>query len=510
MYEGKGSNNDWSVKNNSDPFLKLVDEAKKVYEGSSTKQVDDAAGVNLPEDISEDIIRNVIYRLGGDLPEEFMTPPSEIGTQTGTRTTNVETQASLVDVEKLQNELRTKEKVISDMKKNIRQKEQEINELNGRRSNPDVLNAKEQEINNLNAKLREAEDQYDDLLGKVLVTDSNLKAEKENVRILTEKNEDLNRKLEKAKEISAAELEQVRREAAERFHQMKNIDEERAREEYTYTLSQAKAEMSEELTQAKNEKDKVYEELMKANERIEVLNAAKKKQHTHAQTQTIGDLDLNEREVGGVFAGTMENIDRINDLIENPEPSNIDYGKELYGDLEGLQIQINHWKEKAALSSGPEKQGYESFIKIAQREMDKIKLKLDRKVDDPETLRIIKEETENDPRTKFERFKKWTKENGLELGSVTISIGSLIAVLATALRKTIQTVAKGAFSFGKAVVKVLSKLGPVFTALGNVIMTLLGIASKALMWLGNNLWILLVFLVMFLWKMFEKYRSNKK
>ena len=101
------------------------------------------------------------------------------------------------------------------------------------------------------------------------------------------------------------------------------------------------------------------------------------------------------------------------------------------------------------------------------------------------------------------------KENGLELSSVVISIGSLIAVLATALTNTIRTVAKGAFSFGKAVVKVLSKLGPVFSALGSVIMTLLGIASKALMWLGNNLWVLLVFLVMFLWRVFEKYRKRK-
>ena len=93
-----------------------------------------------------------------------------------------------------------------------------------------------------------------------------------------------------------------------------------------------------------------------------------------------------------------------------------------------------------------------------------------------------------------------------------MAIGSLAAVLATALRNTVRTAARGAFSFGKAVVKVLSKLGPLFSAIGSILMTALGLVSKGLMWLGNNLWFLLVLFVMFLWnvagRMYDRYKSK--
>ena len=94
--------------------------------------------------------------------------------------------------------------------------------------------------------------------------------------------------------------------------------------------------------------------------------------------------------------------------------------------------------------------------------------------------------------------------------AVGISVGSIIATLVTALRSTARAVARGTFSFGKAVVKVLSKLGPVFSALGNIILTLLGFVSKGLMWLGNNLWLLLVLLVMFLCKVGKKYFEKSR
>ena len=61
-----------------------------------------------------------------------------------------------------------------------------------------------------------------------------------------------------------------------------------------------------------------------------------------------------------------------------------------------------------------------------------------------------------------------------------------------------QPIAKGAYDLGKGIVKVLSKLGPLFSALGSILLAVLGVASQALMWISNNLWILLVLLVMYL------------
>ena len=207
----------------------------------------------------------------------------------------------------------------------------------------------------------------------------------------------------------------------------------------------------------------------------------------------------------------MKTFNDINERIDNPKPDEVDATpKYLDGVLPSLKLQAREYREKAKKNKDNfAKNHYDSLAKLIEREIDIVNLRLDKKVEYQEAKLRLKQETNNNYRVKFERLKKWMKDNGLELSSVVISIGSLIAVLATALRNTIRTVAKGAFSFGKAVVKVLSKLGPLFSALGNVIMALLGIASKTLMWLGNNLWVLLVFLVMFLWKVFEKYRAQR-
>ena len=92
---------------------------------------------------------------------------------------------------------------------------------------------------------------------------------------------------------------------------------------------------------------------------------------------------------------------------------------------------------------------------------------------------------------------------------MTFGVGSFIASIIMAVRNAVKTVAKGTSSFGQSVVKVLKKLGPVFAAIGSILMTALGILSQGLMFLANNLWILLVLLVMFLWKVLKKYFEKK-
>ena len=79
-----------------------------------------------------------------------------------------------------------------------------------------------------------------------------------------------------------------------------------------------------------------------------------------------------------------------------------------------------------------------------------------------------------------------------------IGVGGIVAVVATSLRTGVKAAAEGTYKFGKGIAKVLSKLGSVFSALGSVLLTLLNIGSKALMWLSNKLWFLLVALVFFL------------
>ena len=82
---------------------------------------------------------------------------------------------------------------------------------------------------------------------------------------------------------------------------------------------------------------------------------------------------------------------------------------------------------------------------------------------------------------------------------ILISLGAVAAVLATSLQSGVKKAASGTYKFGKGVAKVLSKLGPVFSALGSALLAVLKIGSNALMWLSSNFWVLLVALVFLLW-----------
>ena len=523
IYHRNGWNADWveyrSVTFN--PILSELRTGQERYKTSATKQVDDAAGVRLPEDVSESIRMSVLRDLsdardddGGtkvtttsmdsgyptsttfsefsDVGTQVGTETRGVGTQVGTETRGVGTQVGTVDIEKLQAEIISKETVIKSQEKRLREISNEFNELRLRKSNDDVISEKEREINEVQEKLKKVEMEQDELLGEVRATDSDLREQAEKVRELTEQNKNMRQEYEAIQKAAIAQKDaEISAITQKYWHDVNKLEKTKAdaAKEYYDASKEISLEYKKTMDKA-DKKLKAFEDKFKSmNKKIKILKDVHVKQ-THAAKE----YDVRNREIGGL-ARVMETFDTINRRIDNPNPDELDLMPEyLDGVLPGLREQAKEYREKTEKNKGNyAKKHYDSLARLIEREIDIVNLRLDRKAEYEEAKLRLKEETNNDPRTKFEKFKKWTKDNGLELGSVVISIGSLIAVIATALRKTIQTVAKGAFSFGKAVVKVLSKLGPVFSALGNIILTLLGFVSKALMWLGNNLWVLLVF-----------------
>ena len=109
------------------------------------------------------------------------------------------------------------------------------------------------------------------------------------------------------------------------------------------------------------------------------------------------------------------------------------------------------------------------------------------------------EETDKNANTTFEKFKEWVKKNGIAASSILISLGAVVPMLATSLQSGVKNLADGTYKFGKGLVNVLKKLGPIFSALGNVLLAVLKIFSNGFLWLSSNLWVLLVALVFFLW-----------
>ena len=247
---------------------------------------------------------------------------------------------------------------------------------------------------------------------------------------------------------------------------------------------------------------------MFSEEKIKFLNAAKEKQHTH---DSAPDSDIIEDRVDiELFRGVKERVKQINNDIKELNQNDPDYEKRVTLNIQALRTHAKNFELKAQrLKDGSQKDRLKIFQKVTEIEIDKINLKIDKPLEYQETLRILDNEVENNPGVKWEKFKKWVKENKWGVLSVTFGVGSFIASIIMAVRNAVKTVAKGTSSFGQSVVKVLKKLGPVFAAIGSILLTALGIISQALMFLANNLWILLVFLAMFLWKMYEKYFKKK-
>ena len=476
----------------NNPMYLEFEKAKRSYDESATKQVNDNAGVLVTEETSEEVIDEVIKEVS-ELQTDFEL--FDIGTQTS---------APQVDINELETKLTTLENETRKLEKSLRMSEYALNKLRLEKASGDVINAQQQEINNIQAKLKKTKLERDQLLLDVVVTNELLSEASDKVKELTERNKSIDEEYKQFRDAATKKMKAERQEVADRYREQVKYDKEQARREYTESMAEIKSEYIKELKLKKDENARIRNELDNAKERIKFLEEAIIKQHGKEPTE-----DKGQGGVERVSRGVQQTIDKLFNAIDNND--GVD---ELYinTNMEHLRAQAKDFEQKAKNSTGLLKKLYENAQEHIERKIDEINLRLDRKVEYPETKLRLKEATNNNPKVKFERLKKWLNDNGLEASTLVISIGGLIAALASALRKTVRTIARGTFSFGKAVVKVFSKLGPVFSALGNILMSALGLVSKALMWLGNNLWVLLILFVMFLWefagKMYNKYKRS--
>ena len=471
------------------------EKAKRSYDKSATKQVNDEAGVLVTEETSEEVIQEVI---DDEQTDEF--DPSNLRRFVVGQPNPNEPQ--VIDVGELETKVSSLEDANKKLWKILQTAEYKLNKLRLEGASADIINAQQQEINNIQTKLKETKLERDQLLLDVVVTNELLTEATNKVAELTERNKSIDDEYKQFRDAATKKMKAERQEVADRYREQAKYDKERALEVYTKSMAEIKAEYIKELRLKKDENARMRNELDKAKERIKFLEEAIVKQHGKEPKQSSDGVER-------VSRGVQQTIDKIFNAIDDDDEYD-----ELYinTNMEHLRAQVKDFEQKAKKSTGLLKKLYENAQKHIERSIDEINLRLDREVEYPETKQRLKEATNNNPKVKFEKLKKWLKDNGLEASTLVISIGGLIAALAAALRKTVRTIAKGTFSFGKAVVKVLSKLGPVFSALGNILMSALGLVSKALMWLGNNLWLLLILFVVFLWrfseKMYNKYKSK--
>ncbi len=200
------------------------------------------------------------------------------------------------------------------------------------------------------------------------------------------------------------------------------------------------------------------------------------------------DSDKNiEREIRGI-PYVDKNIDYDN-LEDQSEKDQYD------AKIVGLKVDIEHWKNLEEKEQDPTKKLlYKTSKELFIANKSYMEVKAGFRPESEEALSMIQEEANVNDLTRFERFKKWAKENLVGVSAVAISIAGIITAAIVAGRNAVKKGAKAVGQFGKALANLAKKAGPAIATILNVLAQVLTWRAKALEFLSRNLWIVALFL----------------
>ena len=178
-----------------------------------------------------------------------------------------------------------------------------------------------------------------------------------------------------------------------------------------------------------------------------------------------------------------------------------------------LEIEKNHWKEldETERTAGREQKAllYEAMGDMAELKADEIRLRSNERPKGSKAMSIVEEEIEINDLTRFERFKKWAKENIFGISPVAISVAGIITTIIMGARSVAKKGARATSKFAKAVANLARKVGPVLASILNLVAKVLSWGAKGIAFLAKNLWILALALTYFLYNEYGKRKKNK-
>ncbi len=200
------------------------------------------------------------------------------------------------------------------------------------------------------------------------------------------------------------------------------------------------------------------------------------------------DLDKNiEREIKGI-PYVDKNIDYDN-LEDQNEKDQYD------AKIAGLKVDTEHWENLEEKEQDlTKKQLYKTAKELCIAKKSYMEVRANQRPESEEALSMIGEETERNDLTRFERFKKWAKENITGVSAIAISVAGIITATVMAGRNAVKKGAKAVGQFGKALANLAKKAGPAIATILNVLAQVLTWGAKALEFLSRNLWIVALFL----------------
>ena len=84
-------------------------------------------------------------------------------------------------------------------------------------------------------------------------------------------------------------------------------------------------------------------------------------------------------------------------------------------------------------------------------------------------LSMIREEAKTNDLTRYERSKKWAKENIAGVSAIAISVAGIITTVVMAGRKAAKQGAKAVGKFGKALANLTKKAAPAIATILNIL-----------------------------------------
>ena len=200
------------------------------------------------------------------------------------------------------------------------------------------------------------------------------------------------------------------------------------------------------------------------------------------------DLDKNvEREIKGIIH-VDDNVDYDN--LEDP-----DQRAQYDAKIAGLKANIEHWEKLEEKEQDPTKKLlYKTSKELCIAKKSYMEVKAGFRPESEEALSMIQEEADANDLTRFERFKRWAKENLVGVSAVAISVAGIITTVVISGRNAVKKGAKAVGQFGKALANLAKKAGPAIATILNVLAQVLTWRAKALEFLSRNLWIVALFL----------------
>ena len=175
------------------------------------------------------------------------------------------------------------------------------------------------------------------------------------------------------------------------------------------------------------------------------------------------DLDKNiEREIKGI-PYVDKNIDYAN-LEDQSEKDQYD------AKIAGLKVDTEHWKNLEEKEQDlTKKLLYKTAKELCIAKKSYMEVRVNQRPESEEVQEMIQEEARTNDLTRFERFKKWAKENLVGVSAVAISVAGIITTVVIAGRNAVKKGAKAVGQFGKALANLAKKAGPAIATILNIL-----------------------------------------